>query len=816
MADSSHNDPSSPSSPSAPPPAPASAPASPPFSDSPPSSTSSSSASALRALPRPISIRHSQSYEPAPPSPTGDDSPVIRGVRSSASLNLLVSSSQHPALNQKQQKRSQMLPPRSLSSFSNTFKKIQSTFGSAKRNLDLSSGSNHHINNGNSSHRNSNSNNANTPGWPLGKSLSTSASANSLTSWKVRGAEIFSKGLGRNRKNSEPLLKTASSAMLDSSIFGIDLKEAIRLSHIPDTPMVPAVLHRCAEFLEARGVDEVGLYRVPGSHANVQRLKRMFDTGRDYNLLEMDGIEPNDIATLFKLYLRELPSPLMPPVLLEKFQSLLTTDRHICQTLRSILVLLPRENYIVLSYLCHHLSKIASHSDKTKMTVSNLALVFAPTLAVGSVLFKALLGGFYDNAVDSPENREKGLQIVWGGFVKDENGNIIQEWPENEDDNDGSVQTPGDKEEYVYSDQEFTQEHHRHPHPHLYHLDDQQQHALRHKPSELALSPFSDPYGSVSNNNSSYFPSVPLENQGPLDLELDDRPMYGQVLENPFSSTPPSHESLVQQHETNNDEDEDDDDDDIEHQHDQDQEEDAAESESALMNAMLEREELAAKSPPAPSSPATVSEHNENSSSSNSSSSSSSSSSASNGSSDSIDANATGTSFPTAVSNFQSMLPSHLTSTATTPSYTATTMSTASSTNTGGEHQVHAPLAGPTLAVPPAATAVPSATIGVIYGKAMPSTATATATMTTTATTTTTTTAAQQQVQGVTAPYIMVDTGVIPPTAVASSTIAPPAPPLIARTLPPASLAPSAMDKKSKRGSMMITGDTSLLLPVSI
>lgn len=49
--------------------------------------------------------------------------------------------------------------------------------------------------------------------------------------------------------------------MSSQPIFGANLEEAIRISHIPDTPMVPAVLHRCAQFLEAKGVDEVGLYR---------------------------------------------------------------------------------------------------------------------------------------------------------------------------------------------------------------------------------------------------------------------------------------------------------------------------------------------------------------------------------------------------------------------------------------------------------------------------------------------------------------------------------------------------------------------------
>ncbi|KAF9145477.1 hypothetical protein BGX30_008694 [Mortierella sp. GBA39] len=296
--------------------------------------------------------------------------------------------------------------------------------------------------------------------------------------------------------DSEPLLSNTPGPMSSQPIFGANLEEAIRISHIPDTPMVPAVLHRCAQFLEAKGVDEVGLYRVPGSHANVQKLKRMFDTGKDYNLLTMDAIDANDIATLLKLYLRELPSPLLPPTLLEQFQSLLTTDRHICHTLRGILIRLPRPNYVVLSYLCHHLSKIASHSDKTKMTVSNLGVVFAPTLSIGSVLFKALLGGFYDGA-DTPENMEKGLKIVWGGLLQD----IGYDWPDDdEDDNhrDESGLSNGEKMEY----QDLSR------------LSQQQpQHWIRHQQSLPTMSPFSGQY----TNDQSYHP-VTHQSIGPLDL----------------------------------------------------------------------------------------------------------------------------------------------------------------------------------------------------------------------------------------------------------------------------------------------------------
>ncbi|KAF8980985.1 hypothetical protein BGZ46_003405 [Entomortierella lignicola] len=333
----------------------------------------------------------------------------------------------------------------------------------------------------------------------------------------------------------------------------------------------------------------------------------MFDTGGDYNLLNMDGIDPNDIATLLKLYLRELPSPLMPPALLEQFQSLLSTDRQICHTLRSILIRLPPQNYVVLSFLCHHLSKIASHAEKTKMTVSNLGVVFAPTLAIGSVLFKALLGGFYDG-VDTFENREQGLQIVWGVSSQDtrndiqenyegENVNIIQERGHNDVDKeyrgsdddkeeyidpavsglvgdkeeyiDPSVsELVGDKEEYIDSDRNKEDESSYQDQGHNKYQDSNQDPSQQ---ATLIITPFSD---NDFGHKGSYFPS-PVSHQGSGPVNSDNRTNVESVPEDPLSSTTLSSISLEDI--TSNDD-------------------------SILMKAMLEREEVATKAPP-PSSP---------------------------------------------------------------------------------------------------------------------------------------------------------------------------------------------------------------------
>ncbi|KAF9093725.1 hypothetical protein BGX29_009816 [Mortierella sp. GBA35] len=387
------------------------------FSASAPSSPNLSSPPSSTFQPLAINIAHSSSSKSLEPPQV--DSPRRGSIaahlmtfasKSTTSLNILSSSA--PPINsplsaghtQDEETRSQVMPLRS-SPFSNPFKKLHNPFhsgGSSKKSLDSSS-------------------------VKTEKLVSSASSVHSMMSWRSKGAEILSKkGWGRTRKNSEPTL--GAKGLPATPLFGASLEEAVRMSHIPGTPMVPAILVRCAEFLEAKGIHEVGLYRVPGSHASVQKLKLMFDSGKDHNLLAMDAIDPNDIATLLKLYLRELPTPLLPAVFLEQFQTLLSTDRQICHNLRGILIGLPRPNYVVLSYLCHHLSRIAAHADKTKMNVSNLGVVFAPTLSIGSVLFRALLGGYYDTA-DTTESREKGLKIVWGGLLQDVEYSVA-DWPE--------------------------------------------------------------------------------------------------------------------------------------------------------------------------------------------------------------------------------------------------------------------------------------------------------------------------------------------------------------------------------------------------
>ncbi|KAF9335303.1 hypothetical protein BG006_000370 [Podila minutissima] len=217
--------------------------------------------------------------------------------------------------------------------------------------------------------------------------------------WKRKADGISEGGQDLSRsESSEP-------------IFGLPLQDAVRISRISPSVGVPAVVTRCIEYLDIMGVEEVGLYRVPGSTSNVARLKTMFDHGLDYDFLQKghEPQNPHDVATLLKLYLRELPAPIIPSETMPTFSNIdFTAPQQQFHKLKESLGLIPLENYILLGTLCRHLSNLADYESCTKMNISNLGLIFCPTLQIGSVLFKNLLGGDGDD-----EERARRLKIVW-------------------------------------------------------------------------------------------------------------------------------------------------------------------------------------------------------------------------------------------------------------------------------------------------------------------------------------------------------------------------------------------------------------------
>ncbi|KPP80059.1 rho GTPase-activating protein 19-like, partial [Scleropages formosus] len=86
-------------------------------------------------------------------------------------------------------------------------------------------------------------------------------------------------------------------------------KEKGAVFGMPLTEEGIAQIYQLIEYL-SKNLHVEGLFRVPGNSVRQQALREMLDSGEDIDL-ETRDYHPNDVATLLKVFLGELPEPLL-------------------------------------------------------------------------------------------------------------------------------------------------------------------------------------------------------------------------------------------------------------------------------------------------------------------------------------------------------------------------------------------------------------------------------------------------------------------------------------------------------------------------
>ncbi|XP_026160259.1 rho GTPase-activating protein 19 isoform X2 [Mastacembelus armatus] len=158
----------------------------------------------------------------------------------------------------------------------------------------------------------------------------------------------------------------------------------------PLTETCIAQIYQLIEYL-SKHLHVEGLFRVPGNSVRQQALKELLNSGTDVDLASGD-FHPNDVATLLKTFLGELPEPLLThrhfhvhlkiaDMTLFDEQGNKTAipnkERQI-EALQLLFLLLPQSNRSLLKLLLDLLYHTAKQQDKNKMSAFNLALMFAP------------------------------------------------------------------------------------------------------------------------------------------------------------------------------------------------------------------------------------------------------------------------------------------------------------------------------------------------------------------------------------------------------------------------------------------------------
>jgi RalA-binding protein 1 len=144
----------------------------------------------------------------------------------------------------------------------------------------------------------------------------------------------------------------------DSAVFGVTVEVAIQRSTLgTDQLELPTVFRQCIDFLEEHGVNHQGVYRLPGVKSKVEELKSHFDKGEVVDLSEQD---PNTVASLLKLYLRELPEPLIPHSSLSgRIDNIFDlSEEEQSEILREVVDTLQTPNRLLLSWLLEHMTHI--------------------------------------------------------------------------------------------------------------------------------------------------------------------------------------------------------------------------------------------------------------------------------------------------------------------------------------------------------------------------------------------------------------------------------------------------------------------------
>ncbi|KAK0748848.1 hypothetical protein B0T21DRAFT_407328 [Apiosordaria backusii] len=229
-------------------------------------------------------------------------------------------------------------------------------------------------------------------------------------------ARILTWRLGRFARGScpKPLCRAGPKLIVadqarPQGIFGVPLRQSITYANVAISLVdedgksyiygyVPIVVAKCGIFLKERATEIEGIFRLSGSEKRIKELKNIFDSPDRYGKgLVWDGYTVHDAANVLRRYLNDLPEPVVPLDLYEKFREPLRgatrqgageaegpqfvenfdMDAAI-RRYQQLITELPPLNRQLLLYILDLLAVFAAKSDQNRMNSQNLAAIFQP------------------------------------------------------------------------------------------------------------------------------------------------------------------------------------------------------------------------------------------------------------------------------------------------------------------------------------------------------------------------------------------------------------------------------------------------------
>ncbi|XP_064202800.1 rho GTPase-activating protein 18-like isoform X4 [Anguilla rostrata] len=179
--------------------------------------------------------------------------------------------------------------------------------------------------------------------------------------------------------------RSVRSKVRENGIFGVPLATLLENDQkkLPGSK-VPLIFRKLLSKLEQTGLQTEGILRVPGSASRVKHLRQELEAKFYEDRFDWEQVRHNDAAGLLKMFIRELPYPLLTLQHLPAFLAVLNMplSKHQIQALHLLIMVLPEPNRDMLKALLEFLRKVVAHEDKNRMGLWNVSMIVAPNLFI--------------------------------------------------------------------------------------------------------------------------------------------------------------------------------------------------------------------------------------------------------------------------------------------------------------------------------------------------------------------------------------------------------------------------------------------------
>lgn len=173
-------------------------------------------------------------------------------------------------------------------------------------------------------------------------------------------------------------------------VFGVTIEEAVQRSMLPDGVQLPRIIRECIIQLEDKGLSQEGIYRLSGVKSKIEQLKELYNQGKNADL---DEFEPNILAGLIKLFIRELTDSILPEEIAQRFEeaAAIPNRQEKISQFKKLIPELPVPNKTLLSWLMVHMLHVLQKGPENKMSIQSIGIVLHPTTGIAQPVLNVLL-----------------------------------------------------------------------------------------------------------------------------------------------------------------------------------------------------------------------------------------------------------------------------------------------------------------------------------------------------------------------------------------------------------------------------------------